>query len=150
MITLTLEELKTYLNQEIALSDWIEITQTQINLFAKATGDFQWIHVDEEKAKTHSPFQKTIAHGFFLLSLYPKLIYEMMQVVGVKMALNYGTDKVRFIVPVVVGSKVRMKVELLEWEQKEDNSVQTKMLLTFELQNSEKPACVAEVLIRYF
>lgn len=143
------QELKAAVGQEIGISEWLLITQERINDFAKATEDFQWIHVDVERAKQELPFGNTIAHGFLTLSLAPKFMYEIYEVKNTKMALNYGTNKVRFTSPVPVGSYIRMRAVLSKVEDV-DNGVQVMMTLTFERQGQEKPVCVAEMLSRFY
>ncbi|AFK03616.1 Alcohol dehydrogenase zinc-binding domain protein [Emticicia oligotrophica DSM 17448] len=140
-----IEALKGYVGKELGTSEWQILTQDKINAFAAATLDDQWIHVDEEKAKL-SPFGKTIAHGFLSLSFSPKFMYEMFKVESAKMGLNYGTNKVRFISPVPVGSRVRMKATLKEVEDMQPSGAKLIIDAVFELEGSEKPACVAELL----
>ena len=101
------EELRSLVGEELGVSDWIEISQDRINKFAEATGDFQWIHIDVERAKNELPGATTIAHGFLTLSLLPQVIGEIYKLEGVKHSLNYGTDRVRFTAPVPAGSRVR-------------------------------------------
>ncbi|TAF64594.1 MAG: MaoC family dehydratase [Cytophagales bacterium] len=151
MITIkSKEELKGYLGKEIGATEWQTITQEQINDFAKATGDHQWIHIDVEKAKQFSPFRTTIAHGFLTLSLAPMLIDQIFKMEGVKMGVNYGLNKVRFINPVPAGAKVRMRATLANLEDVDNNGVQVTMTLTYELDGADKPACVAESLMRFY
>ncbi|MFY7910828.1 MAG: zinc-binding dehydrogenase, partial [Emticicia sp.] len=140
-----LAALKNHIGNPLGTSDWQTLTQDKINAFAAATLDDQWIHVDEEKAKL-SPFGKTIAHGFLSLSFSPKFMYEMFKVESAKMGLNYGTNKVRFISPVPVGSRVRMKATLKDVEDMQPNGAKLIIDAVFELEGSEKPACVAELL----
>lgn len=140
-----LAELKTYVGKELGTSSWQTLTQEKINDFAKATLDDQWIHVNVEKAKL-SPFGGTIAHGFLSLSFSPKFMYEMFKVESAKMGLNYGTNKVRFISPVPVNSRVRMKATLKEVEDMQPSGAKLIINAVFELEGSEKPACVAELL----
>lgn len=144
-----LEELKTHHEKEIGTSEWVEITQDMINKFADATGDHQWIHVDVERAKKESPFRTTIAHGFLTLSLLPKLIGELLDVKGIKFGLNYGTDKVRFMSPVITGSKVRATLVFSGYKEVE-GGLQTTMTATFEREGQAKPVCVAEALMRFY
>lgn len=144
-----LEELKTHHEKEIGTSEWVEITQDMINKFANATGDHQWIHVDVERAKKESPFRTTIAHGFLTLSLLPKLMGELLDVKGIKFGLNYGTDKVRFMSPVITGSKVRATLVLSGYKEVE-GGLQTTMTATFEREGQAKPVCVAEALMRFY
>jgi acyl dehydratase len=134
--------------ETIGQSDWVTISQEEVNLFADATGDHQWIHVDPERAKD-GPFGKTIAHGFMTLSLLPRLQHEMYTVKGIKLAINYGLNKVRFPSPVPVGSKVRATTSLVGVEDLGNGTVQGTMSTTIEVEGSPKPACVAESIIRY-
>lgn len=144
-----LAELKALVGQEIGVTEWYQVTQEQINKFAEATGDHQWIHVDMEKAKMFSPFKTTIAHGFLTLSLSPMFMEQLFKVEGVKMGVNYGTNKVRFMSPVPSGGKVRMRATLAEFQEIEGGG-QIVMNLTFEIEGQEKPACVAEALSRFY
>ena len=144
-----IDELKAKLGEHLGYSDYLEITQDKVNLFADATGDHQWIHVDVERAKAESPFGGPIAHGYLTLSLAPALVPQVVQVTGFKMAVNYGAGKVRFPAPVPVGSKLRAGVELTGVEDV-NGGVQVAMRLTFEVEGATKPSCVAEVLYRYF
>jgi acyl dehydratase len=143
-------ELKTLVGQELGVSDWVAITQTQINAFAEATGDHQWIHTQPDMAKQFSPFKTTIAHGFLTLSLLPIMMDKIWQVKGVKMGINYGTNKVRFPSPVPVDSQIRLRATLSSLEEIDANSVQTMVTATFEREGSEKPVCVAEFLMRFY
>ncbi len=144
-----LEELKTYHEKELGVTEWEVITQDMINKFAEATGDHQWIHVDVERAKTESPFRTTIAHGFLTLSLLPKMLNEVLDVQGVKFGLNYGTDKVRFMSPVITGSKIRAKIVFSAYKEV-DGGLQATFTATFEREGQDKPVCVAESLMRFF
>ena len=144
-----IEELKAKVGEHFGYSDWLEITQGQVNLFADATGDHQWIHVDPERAKKESPFGGPIAHGYLTLSLGPKLLPQIMQVQGVKMGVNYGANKVRFPSPVPVGAKLRAGASLAEVEDVA-GGVQVTMDVTFEVDGAPKPACVAQILLRYY
>lgn len=132
----------------LGTSSWVEITQDAVNLFADATGDHQWIHVDPERAKA-GPFGTTIAHGFMTLALLPRLMHEMYTVHGIKLAINYGLNKVRFPAPVPVGSKVRATSTLVDAEDVGNNTVQLTVSTTVEVQGGGKPACVAESVLRY-
>ena len=133
---------------QIGPSDWMEISQERINMFAEATGDHQWIHVDEEKAKM-SPFGSTIAHGYLTLSLAAKLMPEIIEVKGLKMGINYGTEKTRFITPVKSGSKVRGRGEFVEIKEV-PGGYQSTMRVTIEIEGEEKPACVVDTISRYY
>jgi acyl dehydratase len=142
-----IDELKAAVGEELGTSDWMEITQEQVNTFADATGDHQWIHVDPERAKD-GPFGGTIAHGYLTMSLGPVLLPQVVMVTGFSMALNYGLNKLRFPSPVPVGSKVRLSAKLLAVDDVK-GGVQTTYVLTYEVDGSEKPACVAEALYRW-
>ena len=144
-----IEELKSKVGEHLGYSDWLEVTQDRVNLFADATGDHQWIHVDVERANAESPFGGPIAHGYLTLSLAPAMVPQVVQVHGFSMAVNYGAGKVRFPSPVPVGSNLRAGVELTGVEDVK-GGVQVEMRLTFEVEGAAKPSCVAEVLYRYF
>ena len=143
------EDLKNYVGKELGVSDWVEVTQEKINLFADATGDHQWIHTDPEKAKQLSPYGTTIAHGYWTISLAPMLLAQILIIKGIKMAINYGINKLRFPNAVKVNSKVRMRAELVNVEEV-TGGYQAVFKLTFEIEGEEKPACVAEVVYRYY
>lgn len=139
-------ELKDYVGKELGRSEWLTIDQERINLFAEATGDFQFIHVDPVKA-AQTPFGSTIAHGFLSLSLMPKLMEDILVLPeGVKMVVNYGLDSVRFIQPVKVNSKVRLKVDMVEVTEKKTGQWLLKATATLEIEGSDKPAYIAEPL----
>lgn len=140
-----LSELSNHIGKEIGISEWFEITQEDINHFAKLTHDEQWIHIDIDKAKKHSPYKKTVAHGFYILSLSTKFLYETFNIKSVKMGVNYGLDKVRFMSPTFSGGFVRGRVSL-ENVELSDASAKYKMCITFEFKGQEKPVCVAEFL----
>jgi acyl dehydratase len=131
------------------VSDWLTITQEQVNLFAQATGDHQWIHVDVERAKK-GPFGAPIAHGFLTLSLLPKLIESTLAIRQSRMGVNYGLNKVRFTAPVPVGSRVRARVTLLAADPIDNNGYQFTWNVVIELDGSSKPACVAESINRRY
>lgn len=138
--------LSEYVGKELGRSQWLKIDQQRINLFAEATGDFQFIHVDPGKA-AKTPFGTTIAHGFLTLSLIPKLMEDILVLPeGLKMALNYGLDSVRFIQPVNVDSRVRLKVELADVTEKKPGQWLLKITATLEIEGEEKPAYIAEPL----
>jgi len=137
-------ELEKAVGTHLGYSDWHTVTQEQIDKFAEATGDHQWIHVDTEKAKA-GPFGTTIAHGYLTLSLLPKLVQQVYRVDGLKMGINYGCDKVRFPSPVPVGSRLRAGVELLELTHTPAGT-RVKVKVTVEREGGDKPACVAESL----
>ncbi|MQA63188.1 MAG: dehydratase [Actinophytocola sp.] len=139
-----LDEVEKAVGTHLGYSDWHTVTQQQIDLFAEATGDHQWIHVDPEKA-AQGPFGTTIAHGYLTLSLVPKLVWQVYRVDGLKMGVNYGANKVRFPAPVPVGSRVRAGVELLELTHGKAGA-QVTSRVTIELEGGDKPACVVETV----
>ena len=141
--------LKELVGQHLGYSDYVEITQEQVNTFADATGDHQWIHVDPERAKAESPFGGPIAHGYLTLSLGPMLAPQIMRVEGVKMGVNYGCEKVRFPSPVPVGAKLRLGAELTNVDDI-PGGAQVSMRFTYEVEGAPKPSCVAEVVFRYY
>ncbi|MHB1248772.1 MAG: MaoC family dehydratase [Polaromonas sp.] len=145
----TLAELAACTGQEVAVSDWITITQQQVNLFAEATGDHQWIHVDPEKARS-GPFGGPIAHGFLTLSLLPRFFESSFEITGSRMGVNYGLNKVRFTAPVPVGSRLRARLKLLATEPIDSGGVQMRWEVTVEREGSAKPVCVAESLVRRY
>jgi len=145
----TLAELAACVGQEVAVSDWITLTQQQIDLFAQATGDHQWIHVDPEKAAA-GPFGTTIAHGFLTLSLLPRFFDMSMEVIDCSLGVNYGLNKVRFMAPVPVGSRLRARMKLLSAEPIEGSGVQMAWEVTVEREGAAKPVCVAESLARRY
>ena len=145
----TLSDLAGLVGQEVTLSDWITITQEQVNLFAQATGDHQWIHVDVEKAKA-GPFGGPIAHGYLTLSLIPQFFQSSLKVVQARMGVNYGLNKVRFPAPVPVGSRLRARMTLLKSEPIEQGGVQMTWQVTIEREGAVKPVCVAESIARYY
>ena len=146
--TLTISDIEGASQRELGVSDWHTVTQEHVNQFAEATGDHQWIHIDPEMAK-QGPFGGTIAHGYLSLSLLPMLLSQVMSVSDARMGINYGTDKVRFINPVPVGSKVRARAKLLEGNRKGDG-VLYKVGVELEIEGNEKPAMVGEVLYMVF
>ncbi len=141
-----IEDLQARIGEEIGVGDWFTIEQDRIDQFADATNDHQWIHVDPEAAAA-GPFGATIAHGFLTLSLLPGLAPHVV-VPGMKMAINYGLDRVRFISPVRVGSRVRARAKLAAADEV-TSGVQVKTEVTVEIEGAEKPACVAETLTRF-
>jgi acyl dehydratase len=144
----TIEDVRAKVGEELGVGDWHTVTQEQINTFAEATGDHQWIHVDTERAKT-GPFGHTIAHGYLTLSLIPTLGGGSLGIDGVKMGINYGLDRVRFVAPVPAGAKVRARRKLLEVKEGK-GFVQLKTEVTVEIEGQNKPACVAETLSRAY
>jgi acyl dehydratase len=149
MITIDVRTLRDRVGQEIALSGWLTITQERIDQFADATGDHQWIHVDAARAAAESPFKTTIAHGFLTLSLLSTLVRDAMQVSGLRMAINYGLNRVRFVSPVPSGARIRARIVCGAVEEV-SGGVQVTWAVTVERDGAERPACVAEWLVRYF
>jgi acyl dehydratase len=144
-----LRDLESQVGKEVGISPWVEMTQARIDEFAKATEDFQWIHVDPKRAKD-SPFGGTIAHGFLTLSMLPKLSESTFEFADRKMGVNYGLNKVRFTSPVPAGAKIRARFVLAKFEKIEGNGVQTTWSVTFEREGGEKPVCVAESIGRHY
>jgi acyl dehydratase len=140
----SIDELKEQIGKPIGPSDWVEVTQEDINKFAEVSRDDQWIHVDVERAKTESPFGTTVAHGNLTLSLIDGLRGKLMSQQGVKMGINYGWNKVRFPAPVPAGSKVRATAEIQSVDELGDGWVQVATKFTLEREGGEKPVCVAE------
>lgn len=145
----TLADLAACVGQEVAVSDWVTITQEQVNLFAQATGDQQWIHVDVERAN-QGPFGAPIAHGFLTLSLLPVFFESSMAVTQSRMGVNYGLNKVRFTAPVPVGSRLRARMTLLASEPIDNDGVQMTWSVRVEREGVDKPVCVAESLVRRY
>ena len=145
----SIRELESRVGQEIAVSPWLEVTQERIDTFAKAIDDHQWIHVDRERAK-NSPFGGTIAHGFLTLSLLSHLAERTFSFTDRKMGVNYGLNKVRFTAPVPSGARVRARFTLSKFEKIEGNGVQVTWNTTVEIENSPKPAMVAEWIGRSY
>ena len=146
----SVDGIKSLVGKEIGVSDWLVIAQDRINAFADATGDRQWIHLDAERAKRESPFGKTIAHGFLTLSLISHLMQQTVQIrTGSRLAVNYGLNRVRFPAPVREGSRVRGHFTLASFKDLGD-SYETIFLCSVECEGLEKPACVAEWIVRYF
>jgi acyl dehydratase len=145
-----IEELKSMVGEEVGASDWFEVTQSRINDFAEATEDHQWIHIDVDRAKTDSAFHSTIAHGFLTLSLLPHLVSQAVKVQGdFKMGINYGLNRLRFVSPVLSGSRVRVRLTLQSVEDFEGGN-QITWSVTCETEGGQKPALVAEWLVRYY
>lgn len=142
-------EVLACIGQEVAVSDWITITQAQVQMFADATGDQQWIHTDPERA-AQGPFGAPIAHGFLTLSLLPQFFENTFEIQASKMGVNYGLNRVRFMAPVPVGSRLRARMTLQAAERIAPEGVQMTWLVTVEREGSDKPVCVAESLARSF
>ncbi len=142
-------KLREYLGQEVGLSDWYEVTQEQITQFAHTTDDVQWIHVDPERAARESPYGTTIAHGFLTLSLLPLLSRGAMAIDGVRMAINYGVNRVRFTAPVPAGARIRGRFVLAALDEV-PRGVQAIWNVSVERDGIDRPCCVAEWLVRYY
>jgi len=145
----TLAELKSLVGQEVVVSDWIDITQERVNQFAEATGDLQWIHTDVERSRRESPFGGTVAHGFLTLSLFPMLMQNSIVMSDVKMAVNYGINKLRFPAPLPVGSRLRARFALQSVEDI-TGGAQVTWLITMEREGGDKPVCVLESVSRRY
>jgi acyl dehydratase len=146
---LKIRELEPRVGEEIAVSPWVDMPQERIDLFAQATEDFQWIHVDPARAK-QSPFGTTIAHGYLTLSMLPKLIESTFEFSDRKMGVNYGLNKVRFTAPVPAGAKIRGRFTLSRYEKLADGGVQTTWAVTLEREGGDKPVMVAETISRHY
>jgi acyl dehydratase len=142
-------ELANYAGKEVGISDWFDVSQDRINQFAEATEDRQWIHIDPERAASESPFKTTIAHGFLTLSLLSVLAKSAISVGGVRMGINYGLNRVRFVSPVPAGARIRGRFTLAALEEIK-GGVQSTWNVTVEREGSDKPCCVAEWLVRYY
>lgn len=144
-----LDELASCVGQEIAVSDWVEVTQQRIDRFAEATGDHQWIHVDPVRAKS-GPFGTTIAHGYLTLSMLPMFYENAIELRGVRMSVNYGLNRVRFMAPVPAGSELRARFRLVSCEPIANNGLQVTTEATIERKGGDKPVCVAETVARRY
>lgn len=140
--------LKAAVGRQLGHSEWLEVTQERINLFADATGDHQWIHVDPERAK-NGPFGACIAHGYLTLSLVNLFLPQIVEVRGIRMGVNYGADRLRFPSPVRVGSRIRGRGELVQVEDLED-AIHATIRVTVEIEGSDRPACVVDTISRYY
>jgi acyl dehydratase len=141
------EGVKSLVGEHLGYTDWVEITQERVNLFAEATGDHQWIHVDPERA-ANGPYKGTIAHGYLTLSLTPYFLPQLLRADGFSMGINYGTEKVRFPAPVPVGSKLRCGATV-DSVADVKGGVQLTLTLTFEVEGQAKPSCVATIVVRH-
>jgi len=144
-----LKEVKSLVGQELGVSDWHLVTQQEINAFADATHDHQWIHIDVERAKKESPFGGPVAHGYYTLSLAPYLMSQIWSMQGIKMGVNYGLNRLRFPAPVLVGKRVRARATLNNVEDV-PGGIQVTVGIAFEAEGSDKPVCVAEGVYRYY
>jgi acyl dehydratase len=146
----SLDALKDHAGRHIGTTDWFPVTQERIQQFADATGDHQWIHVDPERARRESPFKTTIAHGFLTLSLLPQFMPQVLQIKsGLRMGINYGLNRLRFVSPVRAGSRVRALFTLQSMKELPE-CVEAVYVVTVECEGSEKPCCVAEWVVRYY
>jgi len=145
----SLAEMRDLVGQEVAVSDWVDVTQERVNLFADATDDHQWIHVDLERCQRESPFGGPIAHGFLTLSMVSSLFEKTIRMLDATMVINYGLNKLRFPAPVPVGSPVRARMTLQKVEDIEGGA-QLEWLVTVEREGGAKPVCVAELLLRRY
>jgi len=143
------DEFQAVAGKHLGFSDWHAIDQEQVDRFADATGDHQWIHVDPERA-AQGPYGGTIAHGYLTLSIIPAILHEVLRVEGFRFGVNYGCNKVRFPSPVKVGSKVRLGTAVGSVESVGDGGVQVVLDVTIESEGSDKPSCVAQVVYRYY
>ena len=144
-----IEGVQSLVGQHLGHSEWVQITQEQVNQFAEATGDHQWIHVDVERAKAESPFGGPVAHGYLTLSLIPMLMPQILEITGFRMGVNYGLDKVRFPAPVTVGSRIRAGAAL-DSATPFDGGVQMVITVTVEVEGVSKPAMVATSVSRRY
>ena len=145
----SLDALPAWLGQEVACSEWLAIDQQRIQQFADATGDQQWIHTDPARALRESPYRSTIAHGYLTVSLLPHLIESCLRIDGIGMAINYGLDRVRLPAPVLAGQRIRARL-VLDRLETVTGGAQAHWSATVELEHSDKPACVAQMLVRYY
>jgi acyl dehydratase len=144
----SIDDAESAVGQELGVSEWLQIDQKRINDFADATNDHQWIHVDVEKAKAESPYGTPIAHGFLTLSLVPALSKDNFRLENAKLAVNYGLNKVRFVAAVPVDSRIRVRSELAAADKVDDNTVNLTVKHTIEIDGVDKPAAVAEMIVR--
>ncbi len=144
----TPQDLKSAVGEHLGYSDWLEMTQDRIDKFAEATGDRQWIHVDPERAK-QGPFGACIAHGYLTLALVNLFLPQIVEVRGISMGVNYGSDRLRFPAPVPVGSRIRGGAELTQVEEVK-GGVQATIRVTVEVEGQDRPACVVETISRYY
>ncbi len=148
-LTISLSDLQHRVGQEIAVTDWLPITQERVQQFAGATGDHQWIHLDTARAAQESPYGSTIAHGFLTLSLLSQFMQQAVEITGIRMAINYGLNRVRFPAAVTVGSNIRARFTLASFKTVE-GGVEVVYNATLQAAGVEKPCCVAEWIVRYY
>jgi acyl dehydratase len=144
------EEMKGAVGTEIGESDWVQITQDRIDTFAEATGDEQWIHVDEERAARELPGKTTIAHGLLTLSLIPMFMRSIVGLKGLKNTLNYGANRIRYLSPVPAGSRLRARVDVMQAEDVPPDALRVTYKVTIEIEGGKRPACVAEVIGQHY
>jgi acyl dehydratase len=149
LVVRELRSLKDHIGRPLGPSDWVTVSRKKIELFADATGDHQWIHLDEERAARESPFGGTIAHGYLTLSLAPRLLEQLLQVEGVALTINYGIEKMRLTAPVPAGSRVRLVGSIRSVRETPGGAVRVGFQLSLELEGSTKPACSGEVVFVY-
>lgn len=149
MVTIDVGTLRDRVGLEVAVSDWLLVDQPRVNQFADATGDHQWIHIDQGRAATESPFRTTIAHGFLTLSLVSSLLRDAIKLTGLRMAINYGLNRVRFVSPVPTGARIRGRFTLGAVEET-GGALQATWHITVERDGGDKPCLVAEWLVRYY
>lgn len=149
VLTIGVDRIKEYVGREVAVSDWLEITQARIDAFAEATGDRQWLHVDPERARRESPFGTTVAHGFLTLSMMPMLLRQAVHIDGVRMSVNYGLNRVRFIVPVPAGTRIRARYAVQAVDDVGD-ACQVTWSVRMERDGHDKPCAVIESVTRYY
>jgi acyl dehydratase len=142
--------LKPLVGKRLGVSDWLTVSQDQINRFADATGDHQWIHCDVERAARESPFKGTIAHGYLTISLAPALMPQVVRVEGVRMGVNYGVDKMRLPAPVPAGARLRMSADLKDVRELPGGGARATFSLSFEVEGQPKPVCVADAIYVYY
>jgi acyl dehydratase len=142
--------LRSFVGKPLGRTDWVTVDQKKIDLFADATGDDQWIHVDEERAKRESPFGGTIAHGYLTLSLAPVLLARIVRVEGVAMGINYGLEKMRLPAPVPAGARVRLSATIKDVRDMSGGAARVTFALSFEVKGGSKPACVADAIYIYY
>lgn len=142
--------LKQFVGKPLGTSEWVTVAQAQIDAFAQATGDHQWIHVDAERARTQSPFGATIAHGYLTISLAPALLAQLVRVEGIRMGVNYGLDKMRLPAPVPAGARVRLSAEIKDVREIPGGAARVTFGLAFAVEGGTKPACTADAIYVYY
>ncbi|MEQ8586991.1 MAG: MaoC family dehydratase [Thalassobaculaceae bacterium] len=145
----TVAAFEACIGEEIGVSGWIEMDQARIDLFAEATEDRQWIHIDRVRAEAESPFGTTIAHGYLTLSMLPRIAAEAFHLKPRTTGINYGLDKVRFIAPVPAGSRIRGRVALEGVERRKPDTIRVRLTVTIEVEGGDKPACIAEAILMW-